>query len=502
MNHSAFLDNRAGLGGGAIDLTGATRGVSSDPKISNLTHLSQGSGLMVNSSIFINNRSGNKGGALNTYGTVNISNSSFIENTAGSSGGAVLSNGGSIRITNSTFSENSGFSGGAFAGGGRDVTLTHLTMIDNLASQRDAGEAIDLYQWSTNVSLRNSIIAGGGKDPLCTGRLASNIANFIANGSCSAPMSGEARLGELSGAPAHHPLLDGSPALDAADARFCPDRDQLGTRRPQGDGCDLGAIESTTAVAAPTAVPAVCPLPDQIIAANTDTALGNCPAGNGADTIHLIRDIDLDAALPPITSEITIEGNGYTISGSGKFRIFDVDGGALTILDMTLRDGDAIQGGAIRLINGARVSATNVTFSENVAIEGGAIATESSNVRLDVSDSRFIGNRADRNGGALLADGGIVNISGSAFRDNRANHGGYGGAIETRKRPCGDFEQHLQPESGGDRRRHLQPRRGYHFDPRNADEQPGDSHRRRWHLPSFGIAQSAQQHRRRQRPRR
>ena len=144
----------------------------------------------------------------------------------------------------------------------------------------------------------------------------------------------------------------------------------------------------------------------------------------------MIRDIDLDAALPPITSEITIEGNGYTISGSAKFRIFDVDGGKLTISDMTLRNGDAIQGAALRLVNGARVDASNVTFSENVASYGGAVAAVGSNVRLDISDSRFIYNRSDEDGGAMLADGGVVNIERSLFLENS---GGMGGAIETRK---------------------------------------------------------------------
>ena len=124
----------------------------------------------------------------------------------------------------------------------------------------------------------------------------------------------------MTGSPAYIAILDGSPALDSADARFCPETDQLGTSRPQGAGCDIGAFESTTAIPSPTAVPGICPLPDQIIAANTDTALGNCAAGNGADIIHLIRDFTLSAKLPPITSEITIEGNGYTISGDDQIR--------------------------------------------------------------------------------------------------------------------------------------------------------------------------------------
>jgi len=39
-------------------------------------------------------------------------------------------------------------------------------------------------------------------------------------------------------------LLAGSPALDTADAAFCPAADQRGTARPFGAGCDIGAFES------------------------------------------------------------------------------------------------------------------------------------------------------------------------------------------------------------------------------------------------------------------
>ena len=421
------------MNGGAIDLSGSTLGVSSDPRVSNLVHFSQGSGLTVNDSFFINNRSGSGGGALYAYGTARIGKSNFITNSAGQGGGAIAGYGDRVNISNSSFSGNRARSSGGALGIAGNVTLTHLTMVDNVSSGFE-GRGRTLHV-SVSTHMRNSVIVGGGFGNLCGGRLASNIANFISDGSCSAPRSGDALLGELTGSPSHHPPLNGSPTLDSADQRFCPDTDQLGTPRPQGGACDLGAIESKTALPEPAPVvpPPPCLLALQIIAANTDAPAGGCPAGSGHDVITLTEDIDLAAALPSITSEITIEGNGYTISGSEKFRIFDVYGGKLTISDVTLRDGNATQGGAIRLINGTQVKASNVTFSGNVANYGGAIATESSNVRLDVSDSSFIGNEADIGAGAVLTDGGTVNITGSAFVDNRtAKKGQYGGAIETR----------------------------------------------------------------------
>ena len=53
-------------------------------------------------------------------------------------------------------------------------------------------------------------------------------------------------LGPLAGnggPTATHALLDGSPAIDAADAALCPPTDQRGVVRPQGAACDVGAFE-------------------------------------------------------------------------------------------------------------------------------------------------------------------------------------------------------------------------------------------------------------------
>ncbi|MDE2637778.1 MAG: hypothetical protein OXI30_15555 [Chloroflexota bacterium] len=426
VNGSSFINNKSTLFGGAIDVKGATRIEGVDGAA-----FSHGAELTVNNSSFAENTSEWDGGALSLSGKTAINGSSFSNNASRQLGGAIDAFGDTIHIANSTLNGNyAAQRGGAIHVSASNVMLSHLTMADNSASSGGAGESLEIANSASNVSLRNSIIAGGS-GRLCAGRLAENRGNLIQDGSCAAAISDDPLLAELTGSPAYYPLLDFSPAVDAADPEFCLDHDQLGTPRPQGGGCDIGAIESATAVALPTAAPAVCPLSDQIIAANTDTALGNCPAGNGADTIHLIRDITLEAALPPITSEITIEGNGYAISGDNQFRIFDVDGGALTISNMILTEGAATNGGALRLKNGARVQASNVTFSDNSAGRGGAIATETPDVRLDISASVFVGNHVEGSGGALLAEGGTANITKSAFLENTADLY-HGGAIATR----------------------------------------------------------------------
>ncbi len=418
INNSVFSQNYSGGTGGAI--------------------ANDSSKLTVKNSSFLRNRAVGDGGAISFwYGSGKISNSSFIGNFTNRMqiGGAIsVGIGVELDVANSTFNGNSAGKGGAVGSevwtpGGiipSRTTLTHVTM--NYNEARVAGHNIWVDDNDKNFNLRNSIIAGyiiGN----CQGPLNENVGNLIADGSCGSMKGGDVMFSGKSGSRPIYELSDGSPALDAADARFCTETDQLGTPRPQGGGCDIGAFESRTAVPAPAAVPAVCPLPDQIIAANTDTAVGNCPAGNGADFIHLIRDFTLSEKLPPITSDITIDGNGYTISGDNLFSIFEVDGGALTISNVTLTEGSGSNGGAILLKNGGIASVENVSFRSNTAFFGGAIATAGDNNRLEVSNSSFERNSANTTGGAMMIDGGSVRVSESAFIDNRAQQ--YGGAIAT-----------------------------------------------------------------------
>lgn len=67
-----------------------------------------------------------------------------------------------------------------------------------------------------------------------------------------------------------------------------------------------------------------CSLRDAIRAADTDTAVGGCPAGNGADTLYLgsetysLTELDGDfRALPSINSDISVVGENAIIELSG-----------------------------------------------------------------------------------------------------------------------------------------------------------------------------------------
>ena len=410
-----------------------------------------GSRLEIESATFDSNSATGYGGAIMANGgTVKISSSGFVKNFAKQSGGAIVAGSGSVEIVNSSFDSNEteGF-GGAISASGAATTVSHATMANNLALGGGGGISISGGSAGiTNgaVNLYNSVIQGRGIGPDCLGQLAGNRSNFISDGSCAARMQGNPRLASLQGVVQHRPPLRDSPLIDRADAEHCPATDQLGAERPLGAACDIGAIESEFGLLDPEILPPPpCTLHDNIIAANTDKAAGGCPAGNGHDLIVLDRDIVLYEELPPVTSKITIEGGGHSISGGGLLGIFAVDGGELALTNMTLEHGvNALTvGGALHLLNGAAASVDNVSFEQNKSPWGGAIAVRG-NSRLTVQGSAFIANAAsglgnpditrDRSaiityaGGAIHISRGQAEIHNSSFIGNSA--GFSGGAIE------------------------------------------------------------------------
>ena len=252
ISDSEFIDNRAVALGGAISNYDGTL-VIIDSSFSGSTAEdggailnSLGGRLAISGSSFNNNAAAVGGAVSNKAAEVTISGSSFIDNTAKGIGGAVHNWFGKMDISNSSFSGNAAdYRGGAvYVDGNYPAALTHVTLANNTASQ---GGGIYMGA-SAEVNLYNSIIAGGD----CFGELNENIGNLIEDGSCSPDFSGDPRLGARvepeDGSTAHYPLMVDSPAIGAADEKYCPDTDQAGTARPQEGACAIGAIEYTTTI--------------------------------------------------------------------------------------------------------------------------------------------------------------------------------------------------------------------------------------------------------------
>ena len=196
-------------------------------------------------------------------------------------------------------------------------------------------------------------------------------------------------------------------------------------------------VRSAHGVAALFALPAapsgasVCTLADHIRSANTNTAVGFCPAGTSQEIITLTEDITLTEPLPMISGTVTIKGVGHAIGGDRKYRVFDVRGGRLTLDNLTIRDamtGQNDDGGAIRVGRGGRLYINNSSFINNASGgDGGVIWMVHDSQSLTINNSSFIGNKASHSGSVIasvLAYDRQIVINNSSFIDNGGRFNG------------------------------------------------------------------------------
>jgi hypothetical protein len=183
----------------------------------------------------ISGNSANVGGGLRTLGDTQIVNSTISGNsTYGWMGGAFFHTDGVMHVVNSTIANNSapaGTTGGAFVGTFTDASAT-LTLANSLLAGNSGTQCFYAPFGSglvTLTSLGHNLFTDTSCFPAASDVVVSDalIGPLAANG----------------GPTTTHALLDGSPAIDAADAAACPPTDQRGVRRPQGTGCDIGAFE-------------------------------------------------------------------------------------------------------------------------------------------------------------------------------------------------------------------------------------------------------------------
>ena len=128
-------------------------------------------------------------------------------------------------------------------------------------------------------------------------------------------------------------------------------------------------------------------------------------------------------------NNITINKNmtlvGYSqystiINGTNNNTIFNIVSGMnVTIIGLTLTNGNATWGGAIG--NAGNLNITNSTFTNNFSVHGGAI---DSTGNVTTSNSTFAYNTANNEGGAIYSTNSNLTITNSIFMNNTANDGG------------------------------------------------------------------------------
>jgi hypothetical protein len=213
---------------------------------------------LVDRCIFIGNDAptGNGGGLLNSGADVDVVASTFTGNSASSGGSAIFTAyGGTMTVTNSTFSGNTTtYYGSAIRNfGATALTLDYVTISGN--STGAGNGAVDTEQDAT-TAIRNSIVAGntGGDCRITTpANFTDQGNNFFGDASCGRAGNGNPALGALAsnGGPTQTMKpAPNSPVIDAAACDIDVPADQRGIARPQGAGCDIGAVELTPLILA------------------------------------------------------------------------------------------------------------------------------------------------------------------------------------------------------------------------------------------------------------
>jgi hypothetical protein len=232
LTHCIVSDNQA-IGGSLHYMECSTGG-----GIKNMA----GEMMLVNSTVSGNSAKG-KGGGLHVacQGTLVLVNSTISGNTTNHTGGGIHLDGVG-KLINGTISGNSAHTGGGVYVRGTleqgfirgSLNYTHTIIANNTARLEKYG-------------IEDCVIGDYAS-------IDTNTNNLVGDGTCNPAYSGDPMLAALSSddepltglgpVPQTHALLPGSPAIDAIPADECAvDADQRGVPRPQGKGCDIGAVE-------------------------------------------------------------------------------------------------------------------------------------------------------------------------------------------------------------------------------------------------------------------
>jgi hypothetical protein len=301
-------DDDGGPGGGVVrnvTITGGTgTGQGGFPFGGGLLVDSDGP-LTIDHAAIVGNSNCSDGGGLDYEGSsLTISHSTIADNVSGGAGGALWAGGAVQTVTNSTIAGNSA----AFAGGilGDEVTLTYATVVQNGFATGIAPECVDdepqepaanghtaheasaaVEEGDAQIALANLAVAAG--DPLTSfgsvvalplggetncnhvpAETDSQGYNFSDDATCGFTGTGDREnagdpgLGALGGNGGYAPTMvpqAGSPLLDAIPVDACQTgsaagvtTDERDITRPQGIGCDIGAVEVVVEAALPLVV--------------------------------------------------------------------------------------------------------------------------------------------------------------------------------------------------------------------------------------------------------
>lgn len=276
--------------------------------------------LTVSRSTFSNNTTSDwSGGAIVTSGAGDVSNSTFYGNRAPNEYGGAIANRGTLTVTNSTFSNNAADYGGA---------------IYNYCGSNACG----------TVLLKNSIIASSTSGGNCRGTNITDGSGNLSYPDTSCPgINQNPYLGLLqdNGGPTWTMAPgSGSAAIDAGLDETCEappinNIDQRGVVRPQGEHCDIGAVEQNG-----VSLSRFWPIDIKL---GSDRNPLNCRAENAVITVAILTSDTRDATTIDHTTVIfegATETHVHKKTGEPTRHVKDVDGDGDTDLVLHFRLGD------------------------------------------------------------------------------------------------------------------------------------------------------------------
>ena len=204
------------------------------------------------------------------------------------------------------------------------------------------------------------------------------------------------------------------------------------------DTTDNITVTQTSGVTFTPCVWTVNTLSDDVNLGTLRYAIVNAPPGSTITFQSGLtgKTIILQSQLPAINKDLTIDGSGtrVTISGNNQYRVFEVNGGTVSIKGLIIADGKMIgsngpdgghaSGGSVNggglLITSGTVTIDDVTFNNNRASGGKGSKGDPG----DGYGNGYCG--GDGCGGAVYLTNGSLSISNSIFTGNSGT-GGNGG---------------------------------------------------------------------------
>ncbi len=195
-------------------------------------------------------------------------------------------------------------------------------------------------------------------------------------------------------------------------------------------------VVNTVADTAPGISDGLVSLREAIVAANTDTAIDDAPAGSGDDIIRFSQSIsgqtiELSLGEMNIVDGVTIRaGNAeIEIDAQTQSRIFSINSSSPVLLHgLRFTNGlSADGGGAIRIEGDSSVRIVDSTLEDNRAISGNGGAIHKAAGLLKIENSTFTNNQVDETsglGGGIYSASETTRIDDSTFTRQRAFAGG------------------------------------------------------------------------------